>query len=119
VKFEFIRVEKAFYPLTVLCSVLEVSRSGFYSWCKRPLSARTSSDAQLAVQVSAAHLRSRRTYGSPRIHADLRARGVRVGRKRIERLMRENGIEARRKRRFRRTTDQPHSLPQPHHVRQG
>ena len=110
-KFEFIRVEKAFYPLTVLCSVLEVSRSGFYSWCKRPISARKLSDTQLAVQVKAVHLRSRRTYGSPRIHADLRARGVHVGRKRVERIMRENSIEARQKRRFRRTTDSKHDHP--------
>lgn len=109
-KFEFIRAEKA-YPVTVLCSVLEVSPSGFYAWRKRPLSARASSDAQLALQVTAVHKRSRRTYGSPRIHRDLRARGVRVGRKRVARLMRENGLEARRKRRFRRTTDSKHGHP--------
>ena len=58
-RFEFIRAEKAFYPLTVLCSVLEVSRSGFYAWCKRRRSARATSDAQLAVQVAAVSKRSR------------------------------------------------------------
>lgn len=110
-KFEFIRAEKAFYPLSVLCFVLEVSRSGFYAWCNRTPSARATSDAQLAVQVAAVHNRSRRTYGSPRVHADLRARGVRVGRKRVARLMRENGLEARRKRRFRSTTDSKHDHP--------
>ena len=110
-KFEFIRAEKACYPVTVLCSVLEVSPSGFYAWCKRLPSARARSDAQLAVQVAAVHKRSRRTYGSPRVQRDLRARGVRVGRKRVERLMRENGLEARRKRRFRRTTDSKHGHP--------
>ena len=110
-KFEFIRAEKAYYPVTVLCSVLEVSPSGFYAWCKRPLSARACSDAQLAVQVAAVHTRSRRTYGSPRVYRDLRARGIRVGRKRVERLMRESGLEARRKRRFRRTTDSKHGHP--------
>jgi putative transposase len=106
VKFEFIRTEKAHFPVTVLCSVLEVSRSGYHAWRKRPPSLRKTSDAQLAV-----HQRSRRRYGSPRIHADLRARNIKVGRKRVERLMRENGLEARKKRRFRRTTDSKHTQP--------
>ena len=110
-KFEFIRAEKASYPVAVLCGVLDVSRSGYHAWCKRPPSPRKSSDAQLAVQVAAVHKRSRRAYGSPRVHAELQAHGVRVGRKRVERLMRENGLEARRKRRFRRTTDSKHSQP--------
>jgi transposase InsO family protein len=111
VKFEFIRTEKAHYPVTVMCTVLEVSRSGFHAWLKRPPSARATSDAQLAVQVAASHQRSRRRYGSPRVHADLRARNIRVSRKRVERLMRQNGLEARRKRRFRRTTDSTHTDP--------
>jgi len=111
VRFEFIRTEKAHYPVTVLCAVLEVSCSGFHAWHRRPPSVRATSDAQLAVQVAASHQRSRRRYGSPRIHADLRARNINVGRKRVERLMRENGLEARRKRRFRRTTDSRHTDP--------
>jgi putative transposase len=111
VKFKFILAEKASYPVTVLCHVLGVSRSGFHAWRKRPQAPRARIDSQLAAQVAAVHNRSRRTYGSPRIHAELRARGVRVGKKRIERLMRENGLQARRKRRFRRTTDSRHSLP--------
>lgn len=110
-RFEFILAEKARYPVTVLCSVLQTSCSGFYAWCKRPRSAHATSDAQLSVQVTASYNRSRRRYGSPRIHADLRARNINVGRKRVERLMRENGLEARRKRRFRRTTDSNHTNP--------
>lgn len=77
-KFEFIRTEKAHFPVTVLCSVLEVSRSGYHAWWKRPPSLRKTSDAQLAVQVAASHQRSRRRYGSPRVHADLRARNIKV-----------------------------------------
>ncbi len=110
-KFAFILAEKAFYTIAMLCRVLEVSRSGFHAWRKRPSAPRVRSDAQLAAQVAAVHKRSRETYGSPRVHAELRAKGVRVGKKRVERLMRENGIEARRKRRFRKTTDSKHSQP--------
>ena len=110
-KYAFILAEKANYPVTLLCSVLGVSRSGLHAWRKRPTSKRARSNAQLAAQVAAVHKRSRNAYGSPRVHAELKAQGVRVGKKRVERLMRENGIEARRKRRFRRTTDSRHSHP--------
>jgi putative transposase len=111
VKFAFILAEKALYPITVLCRVLGVSRSGFHAWRRRPQAPRVRADAQLAAQVAAVHTRSRKTYGSPRVHAELRAKGVCVGKKRVERLMRENGIQARRKRRFRKTTDSKHPHP--------
>ena len=68
-------------------------------------------DARLALDVVAVHKRSRGRYGSPRVHAELRARGVRVGRKRVARLMRENGLHARRRRRYRATTDSRHAQP--------
>ena len=110
-KFAFIAAEKAFFPVSVLCDVLSVSRSGFYAWSKRPAPQRKASDAHLAAEIVAAHRRSRGTYGSPRVHAELRARGLCVSRKRVERLMRERGLEARRKRRFRRTTDSNHAMP--------
>lgn len=111
VKFAFILVEKALYPITVLCNVLGVSPSGFHAWRARPAAPRVRGDAVLAAQVTAVHNRSRKTYGSPRVHAELRAKGVCVGRKRVERLMRENGPEGRRKRRFRKTTDSKHPHP--------
>jgi putative transposase len=111
VKFAFIDAHRGCFPVEVLCLVLGVSRSGYYAWRIRPVSARAQQDVQLAVEIAATHRRSRRTYGSPRVHAELRTRGVRVGRKRVERLMREGGIAARRKRRFRRTTDSNHSHP--------
>ncbi|WP_437499251.1 IS3 family transposase [Sorangium sp. So ce1099] len=111
VRFEFIDAEKAHYPVLVLCAVLLVSRSGYYGWAKRSESARAKSDAQLSVQIRAVHHKSRGRYGSPRIHAELRARGMRVGKKRVERLMRAQRLAARRKRRFRRTTDSRHNGP--------
>lgn len=110
-KFAFIDVEKTFWPIQVLCFVLGVSRSGYYAWKTRPKSESSKSDEKLAAEIAATHERSRGTYGSPRVHRDLRARGVRVGKKRVERLMRKHGIAARRKRRFRRTTDSKHPHP--------
>ena len=110
-RFELIDAEKAKYPIDVLCDALDVSRSGYYAWKGRPVSARAKADEQLGVEIVAIHRRSRRTYGSPRVHADLRAKGRRVGKKRVERLMRKNGLAAQRKRRFRRTTDSNHDGP--------
>jgi transposase InsO family protein len=111
VKFAFIAAEKAVYPVDVLCNVLEVSRSGYYAWTTRRPPARALSDAQLKAEIAAIHRTSRGTYGSPRVHAELRSRGVRIGKKRVERLMRESGLEARRKRPFQRTTDSKHTQP--------
>lgn len=109
--FELVEAEKAHYPVSVMCEVLEVSRSGYYAWRSRPPSARKNADSRLVVDIAAAHARSRRRYGSPRVHRALRRKGIRVGRKRVERLMREKGLVGRRKRRFRRTTDSNHTHP--------
>ena len=110
-KFGFIRTEKATYPVRMLCRSLLVSASGFYAWCRRGPSRRAQEDAALKVEIRAAHAASGKRYGSPRIHEDLKADGQHVGRKRVARLMREEGIEGQRKRRFRVTTDSRHSLP--------
>jgi transposase InsO family protein len=107
----FIAAEKALYPIRLLCEVLDVTRSGYYAWLERPASPKTIADAQLLVEIKAALTRGRGAYGSPRIHRELRAHGVRVGKKRIERLMRENGLEGRQKRRFIHTTDSRHEHP--------
>jgi len=88
------------YPIATMCRVLGVSPSGYYAWRFRPLSKRVMADEELTRKIRAIHARSRGTYGAPRIHADLSAEGLHVGRKRIARLMREAGIEgvSRRKR---------------------
>ena len=78
-KFAFVAAKEVAFPIHVMCSVLGVSRSGYYAWRNRPAAERRKGDARLAVEIAAAHVRGRRAYGSPRIHAELQARGVRVG----------------------------------------
>ncbi len=81
------------------------------AWKKRPESKRLKADRALAAEVTAVHQQSRGRYGSPRVHAELRARGRRVSRKRVARLMEQQGLAARGKRRFVRTTDSRHGQP--------
>jgi putative transposase len=91
-RYRFIDAEKAHFPVRVSCKVLGVSRSGYYDWKTRPPSKRSRQDAALSGEIREIHRRSRQTYGSPRIRAELRALGTRCSRKRIERLMREAGL---------------------------
>ncbi|RKG47745.1 IS3 family transposase [Corallococcus sp. AB011P] len=111
VKFRFIHAEKASLSVAFLCRQLGVSRSGYYAWAKRPESQRKKSDRALTQEVAAIHQESRGTYGSPRVHAELRARGRHVAKKRVARLMRQQGLAARRRRPFVRTTDSKHAHP--------
>ena len=94
-----------------MCRALGVSRSGFYAWRKRAASRRETADRELALEIRDLHDASRGTYGAPRVHRALRRRGRRVGRKRVERLMRVQGLRGRIRRRYRRTTDSCHGLP--------
>ena len=110
-KFAFIHAERAGYPVTVLSRTLGVSRGGFYAWLARPESRRSAEDRRLAVLVRAAHDESRRTYGRPRVHVELAAQGERVGGKRVARLMRQEGLRARVRRRYRCTTMSEHDQP--------
>jgi putative transposase len=84
------------YPVRVLCEALEVSVSGYYQWRKRPMSQHCREDVRLTEQVKKAFHANRRVYGSPRIHAELQAQGIRCGEKRVARLMQEQGLAARR-----------------------
>jgi putative transposase len=111
VRFAFIAVEKACFPVRLLCRVLSVSRAGFYAWHTRPPSPHAHADERLGLEIAAIHAESRRRYGSPRVHAELGDRGHRVSRKRVARLMRQRGLAGRRRRRFRATTDSCHALP--------
>ena len=94
-----------------MCTVLEVSASGYYAWRDRPESKRAQADRALVAEIRRVHGDNRAIYGSPRVHATLRAEGLRVGANRVARLMRHHAIRGRHKRRAPRTTDSNHSSP--------
>jgi len=98
-------------PVATLCHTLTISRSGYYAWCGRPESVRGQRDRQLRVLVRASFEGSRQRYGSPRVWEDLREQNVHVSRKRVVRLMQEQGLKARARKRFRSTTMSDHDQP--------
>jgi transposase InsO family protein len=101
VKFRFIQAQRETFPVGQLCRVLEVSRSGFYSWSNRPHSERKRQNSALLQHIHAMHRENRGVYGSPRVYRALRATGHRAGRHRVARLMRLEGLRGRAARRFR------------------
>jgi putative transposase len=90
--FRFIAAERANHSISLMCRVLGVSRSGFQAWQRRMPSGRALADARLGEQIARVHRESRGTYGARRVHVALRQRGIRVGRKRVERLMRAHRL---------------------------
>jgi transposase InsO family protein len=110
-RFRFIAAEKARYPMRLLCRCLQVSRSGYYAWVRRAPSPHAVRDQELIVQLRLMHAESRHTYGRPRLHRALKARGVSVSAKRIARLMRTAHLRARGRRRYRVTTESGHHYP--------
>lgn len=111
----FIAAHRGEHPIRRLCQVLGVSKAGYYAWHarqQRGLSPRGHRDAALAATIAQVHRASQARYGSPRIHAELQAAGVGCSRKRVARLMREQQLAGRRRRRFRvGTTDSRHAEP--------
>ena len=99
------------YPVTLMCSLFQVSRSGFYAWSKRPESKRSRENRELSQEIATIHLESKGIYGSPKVHGELLRRGKRHGKNRIARLMRKDGLYAKTKRKFRVTTDSSHKQP--------
>ena len=98
-------------PVSTLCRALKISRSGFYAWCERPESGHAKEDRQLRVKIRASFEASRQRYGSPRIWEDLVEDEIRVSRKRVVRLMQEQGLRARARKRFKSTTMSDHDQP--------
>jgi putative transposase len=99
------------FSVVLMCRALTIAQSGYYAWLERSPSKKSARDSILLVHVRASYKASRRRYGSPRVHADLYAAGHRVARKRVARLMRQDGLRARHRRRFVHTTQSRHKFP--------
>jgi putative transposase len=118
VKYAFIEAKRGVWPILALCEQLEVSASGFHRWKQRRASkkpskphGRSMSNDALLVHIKAIHAEVKGEYGWPRMWKELLARGIRVGKERVRKLMAQHGIKARTKRRFKATTDSRHNLP--------
>lgn len=114
--FRLIEAEKAQHPVSLLCSVLGVTRAGYYAWRRRGRSQRAVGDERLAQLIGRVFVESLETYGAPRVHAELReTHGILVGRKRVARLMRQQGLEgvSRRGKRRHTTIPDPTAAPAP------
>jgi len=110
-KYQFIDRYRFVYRVEKMCLILNIGRSSYYTWKKRSKSMRDKENERLVFEIKLVHEKSRKTYGSPRITAELCASGIRCGKNRIARLMRENRIMAKTRRRFKITTDSKHNLP--------
>ncbi len=116
-KFQFIAEHSHQYAITLLCKALEVSESGYYVWKGRKASQHSREDARLSAEIQQIFLDHRQVYGSPRVHAVLKARGILCSRKRVVRLMQQLGLSAGRKRARKPTTkSDPHARFAPNHL---
>jgi putative transposase len=111
VKFALVDAEKAEHSIATICSLLGVSRSGYYAWRERPPSERARQDERLRVLIRESHERSKKRYGSPRVHRELLQNRVRISRKRVVRLMQQQQLVARKRRRYKCTTMSNHGQP--------
>ena len=107
---------RGLYPVSLACEVLEVSASGYFNWLRRRQASRSGpsgrhSDEALLAHIRAIHAEVKGEYGWPRMHKELLARGIRVGKDRVRKLMKQHGIKAKTKRKFVVTTDSRHNLP--------
>ena len=110
-KYACIERHRREFPVRMMCRVLEMAPSGFYAWLIGPESRRERDNRRLLVEIRACHQRSGGAYGSPRIHLDLQDLGYRCGRHRVARLMRQHGVAAKHRRKFKHTTDSNHQYP--------
>src|SRR5690606_26872948 len=103
--------EKANFKIAELCRAMKVAESGYYAFLKRPEPKRKKDDEKLKLHIRASHKASGKTYGSPRVHKDLKADGLKVGKNRVAKLMRHENLRGDPPKRFRRTTDSKHDKP--------
>jgi transposase InsO family protein len=116
-RYQFIQDHQNEFPVQRMCQVLDVSSSGYYAWRTRPVSPRARANQELLVEIRSIHSRSRKTYGSPRVHAELRDGNFVVGKNRVARLMRAANLRGQRKRKQPRTTNSQHRYPvAPNHL---
>ncbi len=110
-RYRFIEQHRRQWPVTLMCQVLDVARSGYYAWCHRAESRASRRRRQLIVMIRSIHQEMHRTYGSPRMHLELLERNERCSLNFVAKLMRQDGIAAKTKRKFKVTTDSKHDLP--------
>lgn len=110
-KYAFIDAHREEFPVELMCRVLGVSKSGYFAWTKRDRSPREARRNELVDKIERIHQGSRNTYGSPRVYKTLKGMGERCSKATVERLMRENGIRSKVRRKYKATTDSNHSLP--------
>jgi len=110
-RYDFVERHRERWPVRLMCRVLAVSPGGYYDWPGRPANARTERREALVVAIKAIHGQVKARYGSPRLHAESVARGLPCCVNTVARLMREHGIAARTRRKFRCTTDSNHDRP--------
>lgn len=110
-KYAYIQSQREQHRVSILCSLLGVTTQGYYAWRKRPISEREKEDARLSAQIRVLYAEHKQRYGSPRIHDALKDQGIRCGRKRVERIMRQERLVAKAGRKFRVTTDSSHDKP--------
>lgn len=110
-RYQFIQEHQNEFPVQRMCKVLSVSASGYYAWQRRPVSQRAQANEKLLPKIRAIHSQSRKTYGSPRVQAELKECGFKVGKNRVARLMRLENLRGQRKKKQPRTTNSQHSHP--------
>src|SRR5215207_7757756 len=110
-RYQAMRDHEERFPVRVMCRALTVSPAGYYAWATRPESRRRAANQRLVAKIRVLHAASRRTYGSPRVHAALQAEGQQVGKHRVARLMRASAIRAKTVKKWRATTDSAHAHP--------
>jgi len=110
-KYEFIQENSSIFEVEKMCKMFDISKSGYYVWLKKPLSENKKSNNELLEKIKNIHFDSKARYGSPRVFAELRNQGEVVNHKRVEKLMRENNLRAKMKRKFKITTDSKNNEP--------
>jgi putative transposase len=110
-RYQFMEANREAFAVRRMCRLLEVSPSGYYAWRERPPSQRATENQALVKEIKAIHAESHATYGSPRVHAELANRGLRVSKNRVARLMQAENIQSRRKNKRQSTTNSHHDYP--------